>query len=273
MRVLDLREIQQRELALLKEVDSICRENGFRYLMVGGTLIGAVRHKGFIPWDDDIDISMPRPDYEAFIEYCFTNNVGFDLVSNRNKKDYWHLFAKVCDRGSIIKDSVIENNGVEMGVSMDIFPVDGLGKDYREARRTFYATEFQREILDARNWKKYTRSKTRGIAVEPVRVFFFALSRVCDPNSLMEKIERYSKKKNFNEEAFSACIAGAFRAKEIMEREVYSDYIELEFEGQKFFAPKYYDRFLRDLYGDYMQLPPESKRATHHTYTAYAIDD
>ena len=271
LKEIKLDEIKKIELDLLVELDRICREQGFRYFMVGGTLIGAVRHKGFIPWDDDIDISMPRPDYELFLDYCIKNRdtVNFDVISNKNYKKYWHLFSKLSDRNSIIKDDVIDDNGIRSGVSIDVFPIDGLGKNFKEAKRVFYAKEFQRELLDAKNWKKYTRSKTRSIIIEPVRLFFFVISRFCSPKSLMKNIENYYKNKDFDTEAFSADVAGVYRTKEIMEKRIYSEYCDLEFEGHMFRAPKYYDEFLTNIYGDYMKLPPKEKQVSHHTYRAY----
>ena len=272
MKELNLQEIQKIELNLLKEVDRICRDQGFRYFMVGGTLIGAVRHQGFIPWDDDIDISMPRPDYEAFIQYCMTNQTEFRLLSNRNTENYWNLFSKVSDPRTKIIDSVIDGQDHDAGVSIDIFPIDGLGMTLDEARRTFMKTELKRDILDARNWKRFSRSKTHGLAYEPIRLAMFLLSRLCSPSGLMKKIEAFSRRKSFDSQEYSACIAGAYRTKEIMEKRIYSDYCQLQFQGEQFMAPEHYDEFLTAIYGNYMELPPEDKRVTHHTYKAYLLD-
>lgn len=272
MKELNLQEIQKIELNLLKEVDRICRDQEFRYFMVGGTLIGAVRHHGFIPWDDDIDISMPRPDYEAFIQYCMTNQTEFRLLSNRNTENYWNLFSKVSDPRTKIIDSVIDGQDHDAGVSIDIFPIDGLGMTLDEARRTFMKTELKRDILDARNWKRFSRSKTHGLAYEPIRLAMFLLSRVCSPSGLMKKIEAFSRRKSFDDQEYGACIAGAYRTKEIMEKRIYSEYCQLQFQGEKFMAPEHYHEFLTAIYGNYMELPPEDKRVTHHTYKAYLLD-
>ena len=116
MEELSLREVQKIELELLLKFDSICQKNHMRYSLGGGSLLGAIRHKGFIPWDDDIDVMMPRPDYERFLQYCQENEVGFNLLTYNTVKGYHGLFAKIWDPKTIIRDDVMAMT-VEIGVN------------------------------------------------------------------------------------------------------------------------------------------------------------
>lgn len=266
---LSLEELKQKELNLLIQIDQICRKQGLRYFLVGGTLLGAVRHKGFIPWDDDIDVAMPRPDYERFLSYCQVNCPQFLTLCSRFEPQYGYLFAKICDADTIMIEKNANKNNVQMGVYVDVFPIDGLGESEKSARKIFARTEFQRELLVAANWKRYFRSKTHAWFYEPIRFAFFLLSRFVNLKKLIASIEKKSAEYDFDKSKFCGALCGAYRKKEIMPKEIYSEYMELQFEGHPFFALKYYDYYLRHIYGEYMQLPPEDKRVTHHAFRAY----
>ena len=272
MRELTLEEIKSSELEVLKEIHKICREQNISYSLAGGTLLGAVRHGGFIPWDDDIDIFMPRQDYEKLIDYCKNNETGFKLLASETDDRYGYLFAKAMD----MKTVLIEENGnpknIDMGVFVDIFPVDGLGESYEKAVKTLNSTRFKRELLVARNWKKFFRSKTRSWIYEPVRFAFFVMSRFTSEKKLIKSIQEKSKKTAFDDSKYIGCICGSYRTKEILEKGVFDEYTEIAFEDTSFMVIKEYDKYLSSIYGDYMKLPPEEKRVTHHTFKAYVRD-
>ncbi len=182
-----LEEMKGIELNILKQIHELCISQGFRYFLIGGTLLGAVRHKGFIPWDDDIDIGMPRSDYERFIEYCSSNEVPFKLVCNKTDPNYGYLFAKAVDRNTVLIEENANKDGAELGIYVDIFPIDGLGNTFDEAINSLNKTRFNRELLVAANWKKFFRSKTRPIYQEPIRLAFFLMSRMCSFKKLINK--------------------------------------------------------------------------------------
>ena len=269
MQRMSIEEIKACEYGLLCEINAICREHNLRYTLCGGTLLGAIRHKGFIPWDDDIDIAMPRPDYEKFISYCKTHDTGFGLLAHEVNSNYRNLFAKVYNKDTIIFDDTIDIKDTELGIYVDIFPLDGLGCSEKDAKRQFFSAEIEREILDATNWIRFSRSKTHKWYVEPLRLLVFVQSRMCNANHLIEKIEKKNSKYAFDESKYAGCLCGSYRLKEIMQKEIFTDYLDVKFEGGMFSGLRNYNTYLSTIYGNYMELPPEDKRVTHHTFKAY----
>ncbi|MDE5618431.1 MAG: LicD family protein, partial [Clostridia bacterium] len=147
---IDLDGLKSIQLDLLSAVHNICEKEGFRYSLGGGTLLGAVRHKGFIPWDDDIDVMMPRPDYNAFINYCLTHeDIPFEIRCFENDKTYVDLSAKIYNPDTVLQDDNICSGEKRDGVFIDVFVIDGLGDTYKKAGKAFSATSFKRALLVA----------------------------------------------------------------------------------------------------------------------------
>ena len=270
MQELTLKEIQNIELGLLLKYDSICKDNHLRYSLGGGTLLGTIRHKGFIPWDDDIDVMMPRPDYEKFLSICKNSDTGFNLTTYDTVEGYNGLFAKIWEPNTVIKDDLMELT-FEIGVNIDVFPLEGLGKSEKEAYKIFKKTAWNREMLNAVLWKKFFRSKTHSILVEPIRFTMFVLSRFADPKKLLRKVDEENLRHPFEGSKYAGCVCGSYREKEIMTTDTFENYIEIDFEGEKLQAIANYDEYLTKHYGNYMKLPPKEKQQTHHTYKAYRI--
>ncbi len=269
MKQISLAELKKIELDILSQVHDLCQQLNLRYSLAGGTLLGAIRHGGFIPWDDDIDIFMPRPDYDKLIEYCKNNSIPFSLVSNDSNSRYGYLFAKAMCKETFIVEQNANRFNIEMGVYIDIFPIDGLGTTYEEAIKNFNKTSFKRELLVATNWKRFFRSKTRSLKYEPIRLAFFILSRFTSPKRLVPIIEKKTKEIAFDDSNFAGAVCGAYRTKEILESSIYSEYTDIVFENKLFRAIKNSDAYLSSIYGNYMELPPVEKRVSHHTFIAY----
>lgn len=273
MQSLSLDECKKRELDILIALHNLCEELQLRYSLSGGTLLGAVRHKGFIPWDDDVDICMPRPDYNRLVEYCRTHETPFQWLSYETDERYGYLFAKAMDKDTVLVEEVGNPRGIEMGVYVDVFPLDGLGDSPEQAARTFRATRFERELLVAANWKRFFRSKTHAWYYEPFRFAFFLLSRFVSTPRLIARIQKKAACIPFDSSRYAGSLCGVYRNREIVQTSVFSQYTDMPFEGHSFKALQAYDTYLTSLYGDYMQLPPEEKRVTHHSFKVYRKTD
>ena len=212
---------------------------------------------------------MPRPDYDKFIDYCKNNDLPFSLLSHETDERYAYLFAKAMSKDTVIIEENSNPKNIDTGVYIDIFPVDGLGNTYEEAIRTFNSTKFNRELLVAKNWKRFFRSKNRKWYYEPIRFAFFLLSRFACSKKLIDRIESKITKNDFDSAEFVGMVPSTYRIKEILPREIFSEFIEVTFENETFMALKNYDKYLKQIYGDYMKLPPKEKQVTHHMFTAY----
>lgn len=272
MKIIEAAELKSIEFELLKKFKEICEKENFRYTLIGGTLLGAVRHSGFIPWDDDIDVSMPRPDYDAFIKYCGENDTPFGVAAHELDEKYIDLSAKLYDKNTIAVEEYGDRFGCNYGVFLDIFPVDAIGDTADQGRKLMKKLRFKKELLVAEKWKGFKRSKTHKWYWEPFRLFFFLLSRFVNPRKLICSIEKELKKRDFDSSETIAVFNSTYRYREILPKSLYEEYSELDFEGEKFAVIKNFEFYLKSIYGDYMKLPPEEKRVTHHSFDAYWKD-
>ncbi len=264
-----LEDIKKIELHLLLKFHDVCCSNGFTYSLCGGSLLGAVRHKGFIPWDDDVDVLMPQPDFNAFIRYCSSNYVPFGFLHHSTNKKMYDGFGKVYDDSTIIIDETTDYQGMGLGIHIDICPIVGLADTYENAIKMYRKTSIQREMLVAKNWNHYVRSKTRAWYYEPIRFTLFAMSRIISGDMLIESIDSTYSNIEYETAKFGGCVYGSYREKEIMSMDAFREYMLLPFEDKEFYCIKNFDIYLRKIYGDYMKLPPESKRVPHHYFRAY----
>ncbi len=252
----ELRELQLTEFELLSEVDRVCRKNNIRYSLYAGTLLGAVRHKGFIPWDDDADICFLPEEYEKFFEACKRdlNTKKFFLQDYRTDPHYRWGYAKLRRNGTSFVRTGQEHIPCHTGICIDLFVLYPI-PDSLLSRKLYYASFYIiRKILYSEvgrvNEKKFFK-----------RAWFNILSKI-PRNSVFNLANRLMYKKD-SELRDMMYITHSKRYIGVPTRFFDAD-VELEFEGRKFLAMYGYDECLKMAYGDYMQLPPENERASHN---------
>lgn len=263
MKEITVDEMKEIQLKILIDIADFCEKNNLRYFLCGGTLLGAVRHKGFIPWDDDIDISMPRPDYERLLQTY--SHPDYTLFHWQKGGKYLGTFTKAADRRTIIDEK--GDFGEEIGVNIDIFPIDGLPGPDKKNRAMIRKFRFLYRIVcstmaeDLSNrtfFKKIAISAVKGLDhIFPIR------------NAFTKMVVKGAQKYPFDTAEKVAAVVWGYGEREIVDRDVYSHYIKLDFEGYQFNVPQKYDTYLKMLYGDYMALPPKEQQVYKHGATAY----
>lgn len=254
-----LRKVQKVELEILDIVHKVCVENQLKYSLAYGTLIGAIRHQGFIPWDDDIDICMPREDYEKFLEiwpkYKFEDYI---LQNIETDEDFTQNFTKIRKNHTTFLQPKEEQYKYHKGFFIDIFPGDRVPES--KLKRQFQFFNIAVNLLYSRKFKSGSSSKTISIVENTLFLF---------PKSFQKKYRKVAenilKKYNFNSELQYVFASTINAARTYYPNDIFENLILADFEGKKFSIFKEYDTCLRIQYGDYMQLPPENERVWAHT--------
>lgn len=263
-KITDIQELRSIQMGILDDVHRFCETNGLHYSLSSGTLIGAVRHKGYIPWDDDIDIYMLRADYERFLKIYHDPQGHYRLLApslggGRGKVPYYYTFAKVVDLRTHMVEK--ETAGYEIGVYIDVFPVDYVTEDLKERARIFRLKKLLYKIHRCKishsnplhSRLAYWCYRSLPVSVGMLNHWIKNLiERKAPTNTLCHMTEA------------GPSVKGCFPAKDMEE------YIDLPFEDRVYKAMAGYDDHLRRTYGDYMQLPPEDQRTTHQ-FEAYWV--
>lgn len=262
-------QIKTLQMDVLSAVDEFCKNYGIRYSMACGTLLGAVRHKGYIPWDDDIDIYMLRGDYNIFVQNFPNLYKGCYCLASLNNTSYWDRpYAKVYDdRTLLIENATCSRN---IGVNIDIFPIDEVPdkevqwKKFNSKRRLLIQLFLVKTIKLRKN-----RPLKKNIYLAVMHTLLFPFSR----RFISLLVERYITRNNGRgyRDVFECSLGLLLKHK--FPKSLFDDLIYLQFEERYFMSFRDYDTYLKNAYGLYMQLPPVEKRITHHSYSAYWKDD
>lgn len=265
----DLRKLQLKEMAILKEVIQICEENNLRYFALGGTLLGAVRHKGFIPWDDDIDLGIPRKDYEEFIRVAPQKlSENLKLYYYKNELNPGTYYMQIMDTNT----KVISHAGSkprELNVWLDIFPLDGMPNNRLKRMYWKYRLLYQKMLIkfsciDTNVGLKHT---ARPLHERLLIRFCLAthIGRGWDTRKLMHKLDRLLKKYPYDDADYIVNFYGRYKFNEMFPRDYYREGAEYPFEDVKIRGPIEYEKVLEQMYGDYMKIPDMSTVGMHHS--------
>lgn len=262
-----LKEMQSILLDILIHLDKVCRKHNLKYMMVDGTLLGAVRHKGFIPWDDDIDVWMPREDYDKLAQYVNADKSSpYRFQTPQNTKGFTYSYGKLVDTRTIVEEKV--DIKMEMGLFIDVFPYDGLPKPGTKKYNKFLSKcmFLQRQRLASLFTWEESKIRRNNSAFG---FFAWGVRKAVGCVRISRMIDKNARKYPVSGSEMVGCLGGGYMKNQMMEKEIVENITELEFEGYKLYAPKDYDRYLKKLYGDYMILPPIEKQKIQHMNKAW----
>ena len=266
---LTVQQLKQIQLNILLEVAAFCDKNNIKYFLTAGTLIGALRHKGFIPWDDDIDLVMLRPDYERFIAEFNTRPMAntFKVVSPQNN-NYPYAYAKVMDTSTVFIENSALFKQFPMGVNIDLFPLDFLTDNYASAQTLLRQVYRYNRLLGI---KSISLDKQRSWYKQTCLILLKGILKPFTINWLTQRINKLAQKyvSQTTSKYVGQIVLEAKGEREIVERAWFDSCVPVPFEGHSFAAPVGYDQYLKRLFGDYMQLPPKEKQISHHYFKAY----
>jgi len=273
MKELTFDEVQGCALEILKVLTDLCDKVGFKYVLAYGTLIGAIRHHGFIPWDDDIDIQMPRPDYDRLMEYLKIHPDAlspYKAMNADNTKGYPHNITRICDPRTWL--DVTNERDCGMGVFVDIYVMDGIGCDYDEAMKIEWKAKKISSLLFLATRNYYHFGLTKGWKKRIQKLFAFVFTHIMGQEYFRKKSKELYQDLNYDNSDYVGCIRWVSYAppRELFKKEeLFGESVKCKFEKYEFNISAAYDTILRQIYGDYMQLPPEKDRIRHHLYKAY----
>ncbi|WP_180946801.1 LicD family protein [Pediococcus pentosaceus] len=267
MRANSLEQLQDADLQIAVKIKDICDEHALKYFLIGGSLLGAVRHKGFIPWDDDMDIALPREDYEKLLSLLseeLPKNYFFENF--KTNKEYRYYITRVSDTNWSVKE-VNDVDKKEKYASIDIFPIDGTPNNIL-LRKIFYGRILMYRALISMYYSSGINKLKKRSLIEKILIFIskkINFKKIVNPNKLLWKIDKLLKRQSYNNSHNVGTIMGAYRTKEIVDKNMFGEAIGLKFNGIKFNCPELYDQYLTHMYGDYMKLPDDfEKRVNRH---------
>lgn len=260
-----LTQEQQKELHdilldMLDEFCRVCNENNLTYYLIGGSCLGAVRHKGFIPWDDDIDVGMPRKDFEKFNIIAQKKLKGGLFLQNfKTDPNYYYEFCKIRNSNTTYIEDGLSDLDINHGLFLDVFPIDYvpntvLSKAEFRIKRAMYDNYIN----------EYYKGKPKQASFQKKAMSLFAKIAIKDVFEAKDKRNELFKKISYQPTEYIANFYGAWAKKEIVPADVFSEGVDALFEGRTVRVPTNYDAYLSHVYGNYMQLPPENKRVSHH---------
>lgn len=261
-----MNELQKCQLEILKEFIRICKENNLQYYLVGGTCLGAVRHKGFIPWDDDIDVAMPRKDYDKFITLQDQMKKPYFIQTYKSDKNYIYNFAKVRDSSTTFVENFFACSQMNHGVWIDVFPLDGMSLEVKsplEFTKKVRWTWHQVWLMYLPSLKRKVRWKTCWKDI-PLNFVAYLFSFLNFNHYRNRKVDKRVTRIKYEEAKLVGNFFGNNAKKEAMPKEIFEEGTIGTFEGVEVVLPKDYDKYLTLLFSNYMKYPPIEQQVGHH---------
>ena len=259
-----MNELQQKLLDAFAFFHSICVENNLKYVASGGTLLGAVRHQGFIPWDDDVDVWMPRPDYEKLIRIMDERQDGKYVLETPevNTGNHYYAMGKLYDTTTTAVEKSKFN--VKKGIYLDVFPLDGLGKTENERNRLFRKMHIRNLMMASRiSVPRKERSFLKNMAI---RISSLIPESILSTEKIIQKFDRQCASLPYEESKYVGVLMGSYGMRDVVPADWLIDPILYNFETIKIFGVRNYDEYLTYIFGDWRKLPPKEKQVSLHDF-------
>ena len=276
MKEMTIRDIQMVSLDILKDVHNFCIEHNIQYSLCGGSLIGAIRHNGFIPWDDDVYIIMPRPEYDRFIN-TYKSEKGYQLFSHEveNGENVRLRITKICD----MKKTFVEKGpnvwtDVDTGIGIDIIPADGAPDTQEEANRHIKKLRLRSKLIIfyCAKFAPLNGVKRLNKTIDKIKFFIKKIGGLFVNRNCITSFIKFQKKFSY-EQASYFCGGFKYGKKEWLPKNILEAFVLHKFEDTEFFVSEKYDLYLTRLFGDYMKLPPDNRRESHDNIYHYYWKD
>ena len=263
---LSLDEVKKIQIELLDYLDEVCKDNNIDYWLDSGTLIGSIRHKGYIPWDDDIDVCVKRSDYDKLL-HCLEDNKGqYKIFSMYNNPDYFYLFAKLADTTTLVEEKGIRKIP-GLGVNIDIFPMDYLPQDRKKRIKIENKVFFLRALVC---YGIYTKHQFKNASIKYKLIHI--VGKIFGWRRALIKADKCCKKTSKENSAYIIQLVAATRKGIEVKKSCFDESNWGVFEGKEYPIPKGYHDYLTAAYGNYMELPPIEKRVLKHDFKAYRFE-
>ena len=257
-------QVKSIQLEILDSIHEFCQNNAIPYVLWAGSLLGAVRHGGYIPWDDDIDIAIPRPDYNRFMkEYEHKRFVARCITED---PEFCFTFGKVCDTYT----ELVENKYYKtpIGINVDVFPIDGLPKDEQSRKKHSKIIMINKALIELKQMRfRKDRQLSKNVILLASKVLLLPFSYRKLTLCMNKRISKY----DYDNSTIVCNLAWGIGEREAIPKSVFQNRVLGSFENKEFYIPRDYNEVLKRRYGDYLTLPPKGERVSHHNYKAYYV--
>ena len=263
-----IKALQRASLDITLEIVRTCEKYGIEYFIISGTMLGAVRHKGFIPWDDDIDIGMKRDHYEAFLRVAQSElPENLKLITYKNTPEYHYYISRVVDTETTVEEIRMSDKEKTTHVAVDVCPIDGCPNNLFIRKLYFLRVMYHRALMSLCYKDSIDKERKRGL---PEKVLLYVMKmipieKMTTPHKQKEIIDRLLKSNDVYHSLYIGQLMAAYRTKEMIPEKCYGDGAYYSFEGYKLRGPQRYHSYLTWTYGDdYMRLPPKEAQRNHY---------
>ncbi len=260
-------EMMQIQIKILEYIIDICDKNNIEYFMIGGSLIGTIRHNGFIPWDDDIDIALLREDYNRLLNILLkTQNTQYKVIDKITQKDYFYPFFKVMDKTTILKEKKFKEIK-EYGIYVDVFAIDGLPKEEKLLNKRYKKQKNLQRLIFLNNAKKIEEKNPIKKIGKQLLVIY---SHIIGNKRILEQYDKVCTKYSAKKTEYAISNWPIYKKeKEIHKSKNFYKMKKHKFESLEVKVPVNYDEVLKTTFNDYMNPPPEEERKSHHEIEVY----